>query len=149
MPDAATDAELSVISLDVPGTFEGVRWALAQTLQHLGEERYSVEERGTVELVLAEVLNNVVEHAYSGRDDGKIALEVRQTEAGLNVRVVDHGRPMPEGGLPIKPLSQPSDDLLSLPEGGFGWFLVGQLAHDHQYRRVDDCNCLTFRVTVG
>lgn len=149
MPETTGDTQDDCIALDVPGTFEGVRWALERTLERLGTDRYSVEERGTVELVLAEVLNNVVEHAYAGTDDGEIALEVRETSSGLTVTVQDYGVPMPEGGLPIKPLGPLSDDLLSMPEGGFGWFLVGQLAHDHKYQRVDDCNCLTFRVSVG
>ncbi|MEO1152502.1 MAG: ATP-binding protein [Pseudomonadota bacterium] len=150
MGDARAASDQSCpISIDLPGTFDGVRWALTQVMVQLGSDRYSLEERGTVELVLAEVLNNVVEHAYAGRSDGKVALRVEQGISGLSVAVEDDGEPMPDGGLPGGAMAAPTEDLLAMPEGGYGWFLIGQLARDHQYRREAGRNSLTFRISVG
>lgn len=118
-------------------------------MTRFGDDRYSVEERGTVELVLAEVLNNVVEHAYRDRSDGVIALRVQPKSDGLAVAVEDTGLPMPKGGVPTGALAAPTEDFLSVAEGGYGWFLIGQLARDHSYQRDGDRNRLTFRISVG
>ena len=42
-----------------------VREALAEISRGLGPLELNPEEAGTVELVLAEALNNIVEHAYA------------------------------------------------------------------------------------
>lgn len=93
------------------------------------------------ELVLAEVLNNVVEHAYDGQG-GRIILSLRRGRGWLSVRVADRGRPYPGGTLP--------DDILPEPdaEGGFGWGLIRALASGIAYRRAGEWNVLVFRVPL-
>ena len=113
-----------------------------QPLCDLGEEA-----RGTAEIVLAEVLNNIVEHAYADQP-GEIRVEVRRGTAGIRCQIRDRGRPMP-GDMPplghLRPMAEGDD----LPEGGFGWFLIRALAQDLTYARDGDENVLSFRLDAG
>ncbi len=108
--------------------------------------RLDEASRGTVEIVLAEVLNNIVEHAYA-QYPGIIDLSITPREGFLFVRLVDHGLPMPNGELPAGALRDPlaMDDL---PEGGFGWYLIRSLTEELAYARVADQNVLSFCVNV-
>ena len=104
------------------------------------------EVRGTAEIVLAEALNNVVEHAYASYP-GKITVQLRPCDTGLRFGISDTGLPMPGSEPPKGDLREPSgfDDL---PEGGFGWFLIRTLSHDLSYRREGGRNCLDFCISV-
>ena len=126
-----------------------VRDSLAQMLAlpplcALGEDG-----RGTAELVLAEVLNNVAEHAY-GEATGPVTVCLARTDGGVRCVIVDQGQAMPGGILPegrLPPAAEvPLDDL---PEGGFGWFLIRSLTQDLRYSRVDGCNRLHFVLPAG
>jgi serine/threonine-protein kinase RsbW len=77
-----------------------------------------------VELVLAEVLNNVAEHAYAG-GSGPVEVGLAPRPCGIACRIVDSGLAMPNGQLPRGTChrSTPGD----LPEGGFGWHLIRSL----------------------
>jgi serine/threonine-protein kinase RsbW len=107
----------------------------------------SDDQRGTVELVLAEVLNNVAEHAYA-EAAGHVAVTVALVPYGLACEVVDDGVAMPGGQLPEGRL--PSADLpdSDLPEGGFGWHLIRSLTRDLSYRRQRGTNRLGFVIPL-
>ncbi len=103
---------------------------------------------GTLELVLAEVLNNIVEHAYRG-EGGSIELCISARPGALVCRVADQGVPMPGGELPDPPRPDPALAIEDLPEGGFGWMMIRELAQDLQYRRDAGRNELRFRLSLG
>lgn len=131
------------------GTADGVRDALAATKASISTFALLSEEVFAAELVLAEALNNVVEHALQNVNEPWFHLEVARHGRGLNVLITDPGSPMPDGHLPIgtRPAlhSQPED----LPESGFGWFLIRELARDLDYRREEGLNTLRFRLAIG
>jgi len=119
-----------------------VRTALGRLFDTLLLQSLSDEGRGTAEIVLAEALNNIVEHAYASAD-GEIELTLHMTRAALVCRIVDHGMPMPGEILPegrLAPL--PSEG--ELPEGGFGWHLIRSLSQDLAYQRCEGRNQLSF-----
>jgi len=102
--------------------------------------------RGTAEIVIAEALNNIVEHAYA-ECPGSIEISVNLDKDGLDCTIADFGAPMPNHALPAghaHDLAQMAD----LPEGGFGWFLIRTLAQDLRYARSRDQNYLHFRVPI-
>ncbi len=141
-PSAVTDFQISLGCTEVD-----VRNGLAQVMQALSPLNLDVEECGTVELVLAEAMNNIVEHAYpNGDDPGPIHLSCSHAPDGLHVTIRDAGRPMPNGATPIGAAVNVNVDFDDLPEGGFGWFLIKDLAKDVEYRRMNDENHLTFRL---
>lgn len=126
----------------------GVRDALESVTATLADAGYSLEERQSVELVLAEALNNVVEHAYGSSPAGGICLTILRGPRGLDFLVEDEGGPMPVQGLPAGRQISPGDALEMQPEGGFGWFIIHAIAHDIAYRRAEGGNELRFRMAV-
>jgi serine/threonine-protein kinase RsbW len=98
------------------------------------------------EQVLAEVLNNVVEHAHKEQPTGRIEVSVSPLSGGFAIEVRDNGAPMPKGVLPEGKLAEPSSNLEDLPEGGFGWFMIRSLAQDLSYARRAEWNELRFRI---
>lgn len=127
-----------------------VREALSQFIEQLKPLNLDVEEEGTVELVLAEVLNNIVEHAYPPTNQaGPISVECAHQADGLIVEIKDQGCTMPDGQMPIGQLSSLEVEMDDLPEGGFGWFLIQHLAKDVTYDRIGNENHLRMRLAIG
>ncbi len=127
-----------------------VRDALDQVLAALGPLALDKDEAGTVELVLAEVLNNVVEHAYPDPETaGVISIACSHERDGLHVQINDRGKAMPNGTVPLGAPASLDVDFDDLPEGGFGWFLIKTLAKDVLYERVGSENQLTMRLAVA
>ena len=126
-----------------------VRDALAELIAQLSALPLDPEELGSVELVVAEALNNIVEHAYGGDPEGRIHLMWSFGASGLLLRIEDDGAPMPDGRIPLTTGQCAADHAALVPEGGFGWFLITGLAHNIVYRREKSRNILTFRMVVG
>lgn len=139
-----------VISETFPADPRWVRRIIHQTIEELSSIGVSADDVGTAEIVLAEALNNVVEHAYDDDDtNGQIKLVVKQRPSGLLVEISDKGHPMPNGRAPLgnHPMSEFSND--PMPEGGYGWFLIRELVRDLIYDRRDGQNFLIFRMAIG
>ncbi|WP_371055170.1 ATP-binding protein [Rhodosalinus sp. K401] len=112
-----------------------VRTALGRVMAGLAPHLGDCAGRTATELVLAEVLNNVVEHAHASDAPCAIRVEVRVREGRLDLSVSDDGRPMPGGRLPEGQFPSLAGPKATLPEGGFGWPLIHSLARDVRYRR--------------
>lgn len=130
-------------------TYDNVRLAIERALASMAVLDLSEEEKSSIEIVLAEALNNVVEHAYADSEQGEIKLVLRHGRAGLLVEIRDSGLPMPNGRTPVG--DHPATDVSNadLPEGGFGWFLIRELARDLVYDRENGENFLIFRMAIG
>lgn len=137
-------------SITMPGTQDAVRSGLAQTMARLVPLGLAADETNTVELVLAEALNNIVEHALESVDaETVIRINGNHSDAGLDFTIVDHGSPMPDGAVPTARVPQVQVDVQNLPEGGFGWFMIHTLARNVEYVRVGSANRLSLRICVG
>ena len=132
------------VQLALQSTPLAVRRALSGLFQDDRLGGLPEDQRSTAELLLAEVLNNVVEHAYAN-GAGEIEVSVTLRGGSLIFQVLDRGEELPGHALPPGQLAeygQHSD----LPEGGFGWHMIRALAKDVDYRRQDGCNQLSFRL---
>ncbi len=125
-----------------------VRDALAAVLERFAP-LISSEDCGTLELVLAEVLNNIVEHGYVGTEAGLIDLSIVRDKRGLSCSVRDDGTPLPADHLIRNLETHKRPEPIDLPEGGFGWFLIRDLAEDLGYARSENSNLLAFRLPIG
>lgn len=137
------------LHLLIPATESAVRSGLISATSALKSMGVSEDTQGFAEILLAEVLNNIVEHAYAGRSEGSIEIEIRTDATTLRFNVRDWGVPMPGLALPEgkeHDLAVPVDDL---PEGGFGWFMIHTLAQNLSYARRDDQNLLTFDMDIN
>ena len=120
------------------------RLVLASLIEDLAHTGLGEEDLQNAELILAEVLNNIAEHAYAG-GTGPVELRVEVQRTGLNCVVADQGRPLPGSKAPDPelPVIAPPDHL---PEGGFGWHIIRCLTRDLAYVRDGDLNRLSMRV---
>lgn len=94
-----------------------------------------------VQIVLAEALNNIVEHAYKGGSFGAIALTVTLRDRHVHLCLTDWGHALPDNAVPRA--QGPDPDTLS--EGGYGWFLIHALTSEIRYARIARSNRLTLR----
>lgn len=131
-PDRVT----AYVPKDIPCLVRQVRAVLETRLQAPA----SVADDLTI--ALTEALNNVAEHAYEHRP-GKVELSIEPVSSGLRLTIWDEGRAMPGGRAPKGRLPARDGAVASLPEGGFGWFLLRRLASRVGYRRHAGRNRLT------
>ncbi len=133
------------INLDLNGDNASVHDGLRVLMAKPSVAGLTEDTRGSLEIILAEVLNNVVEHAY--RDGpGPIRIYISRRPDQLVVSVYDQGAPMPDLQMPKGELAPLDPD--DLPEGGFGWFLIRTLTQDLSYERLDNRNHLRFSVPM-
>lgn len=100
---------------------------------------------GDAVILLGEFLNNVVEHGDPAPET-EIDIAVTLGVAHLRVATVDRGAPLPGDCLAGAVLPDAAAEIDDLPEGGFGWFIIHQIASDIAYERTDDRNCLVFSI---
>ncbi len=132
-----------------PADFRWVRRGVQKVAHDLARQGITREDLGTLEIVLAEALNNIVEHAYPEDTSGDITLTVRLRSTSVMVEIQDNGRPMPQGRAPIgnHPMTE-FDNQDAMPEGGYGWFMIRELVRDLVYDRHDGNNFLLFRLPI-
>lgn len=138
----------------VPDIFHRFTSGTAQTRVALDQTRDAVRAAqvdqslcDTSQIILGEVLNNVVEHAYHYEEGHPIELSIWIKDTGLWCKIHDRGDPMPNG-VPPAGITAAIDtsDRDTLPEGGFGWAMVRELTQNLQYFRVDGSNELLFLI---
>lgn len=149
--DGAQDSQdtgilTSPIEKTFRANFRHVRKAINEVEEELFAAGVSSEDIGSIAIVLAEVLNNVVEHAFADTAGQRISLVVRSRRRSLLFEIRDKGKPMPKGRAPVgnHPMSE-FNQFDALPEGGYGWFLIRELVQDLVYDRQKDENILVFR----
>ncbi|AJE45138.1 ATP-binding protein [Celeribacter indicus] len=141
-PDTRVRIILPANTLTVRRTLRSIRAGL----EPLGIAR---DEIASVEIVLAELLNNIVEHAYAGIAGGMIDLRLLRNADGLCCTILDTGRSMPGDEPPPGRQAEPGCATPDLAEGGFGWFLIRALTCDLEYVRHGHCNRTSFRMPVS
>lgn len=124
------------------------RHALSSIMARLRQIGLPDEQAGSIEIALAEVVNNIVEHAYANIDKGEVLIRAVVGPGDIRVLLVDWGPPLPGARLPDCCPASLGEKTADLPEGGFGWFLIHTIARNIHYRRFLGRNHLrlTFRL---
>lgn len=104
----------------------------------------SQDQLGNVEVALAEAVNNIVEHAYQKTGPGTISITSQMRKDYLCIDLRDQGSALPNGKTPAGHPANVTGPRKTLPEGGFGWFLIRQLTDHLTYRR--DCGSNLLRL---
>lgn len=128
-----------------PGCPIEVRRALTALRRSLTQAAFDPCDISNAEIVLAEVLNNVVEHSYGGTS-GPVELQVWLDRDGARFLVADAGTPLPGGRPPPAHAGVPCAEPAALPEGGFGWQLIRGLAEEIDYVSYPERNRLRGRI---
>lgn len=123
----------------------GVRSALSRIVAYLEAEKLPLALVEPAQIVLAEVFNNIEEHAYAGIPDGAVVVQLTPMADCLECRVMDAGRAWTPRHLPGKdPPPIDADHPATWPEGGFGWAIVRSLTRDVRRCRHGAENWLQF-----
>lgn len=127
-----------------------VREALGDIRRRFAPE-VAEDALGRLELVLAEVMNNVARHG-SGEGEGKgrtpqIHVSITLHDSGLCCTVTDDGISLPPECL--QPRNLPVVPLVELPESGWGWFLIRDLTRALCHFREDQRNYLAFSIPLA
>ncbi|MFT4959369.1 MAG: serine/threonine-protein kinase RsbW [Paracoccaceae bacterium] len=130
------------ISIGFAATQIEARRAIVLTMAQLPDLGISQSRCSDIEIALAEVVNNVVEHAFDGLPDATGHITCLIEADTLTIEVSDTGRPIPDNQLPTGSRADLSGPMADLPEGGFGWFLIRQIATTVTYERTNGQNRL-------
>lgn len=148
MRDRAADQHAECVSYrsenDV--TLFGVRDAMEHLRALLKQRKVDDLTLSSVEIVVTEVLNNIVEHALSAVP-GWFELHCSVSKHDLEFQITDNGREMPFGRLPEGIPPDIKGPWCELPEGGWGWSLVHTLTDDLHYQRNDSLNHVSFTIS--
>jgi anti-sigma regulatory factor (Ser/Thr protein kinase) len=117
-----------------PARLDQVRLLVLSAMAVCTEVLADADALQTLELALAETLNNVAEHGQSvGGGEATVEVELAIAEAKVTFTVYDDCRPRP--ALPSTP-SLPAD----MAEGGYGLFLIYELMDEVEFGREGDRN---------
>ena len=123
----------------------GTRQAMKALLHGLNPWHLSATDQGKIQVALVEVLNNIVKHAYGDQGGGIIEITSQPFVGYLGFKIVDASIALPDHCLQNDQLSA-IDIQATLPEGGFGWFLIRQLSYDIAHKRRDGKNHLSLKI---
>jgi anti-sigma regulatory factor (Ser/Thr protein kinase) len=88
MPAASPLLHLRLVMTSDPRYLPVVRGAVGPLAAALG---WDESDCLAITLALDEALANIIRHAYHGRADGRIELECRENQEGLEVTMLDQG----------------------------------------------------------
>lgn len=133
-------------NISLIATPDNVRRTLLDIRGKLVDLGTSQDLRDRVELVMAEILNNIVEHAYINPQDGDIVIRILSGATHFHIEITDHGRPLPGGRIPAPVFPKLQGRIEDLPEGGFGWLIVHTISNVRTYTRTGRQNHLCLEI---
>jgi len=95
----------------------------------------------SMNLALEEIVTNIIQHGYNGREDNDITIRFSLEKHNLRIQIKD-------GSPEFNPLDTPEPDDLSKPLedrniGGLGIHLVKKFTDNFSYRRMNSKNVVT------
>ena len=116
--------------------------ALADSVQDWAEScGLPDRSRHYLGLLLDELIANIVRHAYRGRDDGRIDIQIRHDGTVICVTLRDLGPPFDPT---LRAPADTTPDIENRNFGGLGIHFVQRMASNFSYRRDGDANEVTF-----
>jgi anti-sigma regulatory factor (Ser/Thr protein kinase) len=121
IPMDPSPADAAFASLIVPSQVESVRKAATFLVQSAKDMRVPLASDSVFELAIVEALNNAIKHGDAGRRGAMIVCEMERAAHRLTVRILDQG---PGFALPIPPAKSDPEDVLAVPESGYGLSII-------------------------
>ncbi len=85
-----------------------------------------------IEVALLEALNNVVKHAYKGVPGNPIRVMLEVSQEKIEIKIFDEGSGEPRKK--AETLSFDPVDIINLPEGGMGLFIIEKLMDQTEFK---------------
>ena len=120
--------------------FDAVRIGLSKFMLNL-ETLHTQYNLDDIELVLAEVLNNIVEHGGKNAQKKTISMRWSNTDQ-LCITIIASGPCIPSEIITNANMPDPHVGFNNLPEGGFGWALVNAICYKVCTKRRGSFNTL-------
>jgi serine/threonine-protein kinase RsbW len=114
---------------------------LDEASKWLAQENVSSRKITDIQIVLAEALNNVIEHGFSCENSGNVDVCINICKDIIVVDISDNGIKFTPPEATQTPL-QDTSDIEQLPEGGFGWFLIREITTSFTFHRIANKNRL-------
>lgn len=131
----------SIKKLETDSRFESVSKAVDKICLRLTDtEVVNDAVVGAVRSALSESMNNVIEHAYKESPDGKIYVEVWLEGNAVHMSIKDTGETADAKIFSKENISNPDPE--SLPEGGWGLYLILSLMDEISYTTEKKVNHL-------
>ncbi len=114
---------------------------LDEAKKWLAQENVCSSKITDIQIVLAEALNNVIEHGFSCENSGNVVVCIDMQDDIIVVEISDNGIEFTPPVAAQTPL-QDTCDIEHLPEGGFGWFLIREITTSFTFHRIANMNRL-------
>lgn len=116
----------------------------AETLREFGQEHQLDENiSGQLELILVEALNNIIEHAYQGAAGHPIEVDFSLVSDEIIMTLQDEGTTAPDAVV-----NKTMPDEQSLPEGGWGLYLIQTLADRLEFSEKNGRNTMVIAKNI-
>ncbi len=125
------------LTIEITSDPRFVRLAAGATRGTCGMVGVPGDRIDTIELCLVEALNNSIQHAYEGRSDEPIEIEIVAIAHEISIEVRDRGRSLPPGTLEDAALPSPDGPdraLADIPESGMGLAIIKSTTDAVSYR---------------
>ncbi len=119
---------------------EQVDGVVSQINSQVTEAGLSKDEGFLLSGCVAELLNNIIEHAYEGKPGMPVRITINISHGWINVKSVDQGKPYPVG---LR--SRLSDEAA---EDGRGIHIIDAWSETHRYMQTKEGNKHTLRRRV-
>lgn len=137
------------ISFEIPSDFESVR-LVAICTRAVSRLVFSDEDSNIIEICVVEALNNCIQHAYKGKLDQIIILELSLEPTDLVIHIHDTGDAMPVD------LIEKTDveinfnvhDIDNIPERGFGLKLLKTNMDEIDFKTDKSGNTLVLKKKI-
>lgn len=94
------------------------------------EAGFSDRDIYSIQLAADEASSNIIEHAYSGVDDGKLEIDCSAVDGELKIVMRDWGKPFDPSSIPEPNIKA---DLSDRKIGGLGMYLMRKLMDEVSY----------------
>jgi anti-sigma regulatory factor (Ser/Thr protein kinase) len=137
-------AEMRTATFDADfHSLDDIRDLVGEVANQVG---FSEKEIYSIQLAADEASTNIIEHAYAGTDNGKIEIDCKITDDGLEIVMRDTGKSFDPSSVPEPNVKA---DLAERKIGGLGMYLMRKLMDEVSYESSPDGNTLTMIKRMG
>lgn len=119
-----------MLTAKFPARYDHLRAISAFVMDAIKESPFDDRQRYAIDLAVDEACSNVIDHAYSGDDQGEIRILLDLNKSGLRLTIQDDGAPFDPNCVAEPDLTGP---LETRCERGLGVYLIREVMDEAAY----------------